>query len=64
MDRRAVWFGEETSDAVYERERLRAGNRIQGPAIVVQMDSTTAIPPGWQAVVDEVGNLVLESERS
>ena len=60
VGRRTVWFGEETTAAIYERDKLRAGNRIQGPAIVVQMDSTTAIPPGWQAVVDGVGNLVLE----
>jgi N-methylhydantoinase A len=61
VDRRAVWFGEETSAAIYERERLRAGNRIEEPAIVVQMDSTTVIPPGWEALVDGVGNLVVKA---
>ena len=30
----------------YERERLRAGDRLVGPAIVEQYDTTTVIPPG------------------
>lgn len=60
IDRRTVWFEEETSAPVYERTKLLAGQRIAGPAIVVQMDSTTAIPPGWQATVDSWGNLMVE----
>ena len=31
---------------VYDRERLRHGNRIAGPAIVEQMDATTVVLPG------------------
>ena len=45
---------------VYERARLLAGNRIQGPAIVEQMDSTTVIPPGFAAGVDRYGNLLID----
>jgi N-methylhydantoinase A len=45
---------------MYERERLHAGNRIQGPALVLQMDSTIVVPPGWGGVVDSYGNLALE----
>ena len=43
----------------YLRERLRCGNRVPGPALVLQMDSTTVIPPGWVAEVDRWGNLVV-----
>ena len=39
---------------------LRAGNRIEGPAIVNQYDSTTVIPPGIAAHVDRYGNIVIE----
>jgi len=45
---------------LYDRERLRAGNRIQGPAIVEQMDATTLIVPGAIATVDRYLNLLLE----
>jgi N-methylhydantoinase A len=47
---------------IYDRERLRAGHRFDGPAIVVQMDATTAVPPDWRATVDAWGNLVLETK--
>jgi N-methylhydantoinase A/oxoprolinase/acetone carboxylase beta subunit len=44
----------------YDREQLLAGNRLQGPAIVNQYDSTTVIPPGIGAHVDRFGNIVIE----
>jgi N-methylhydantoinase A/oxoprolinase/acetone carboxylase beta subunit len=44
----------------YDREALRAGNRLTGPAIVNQYDSTTVIPPGVGAHVDRFGNIVVE----
>ena len=42
----------------YERTGLLAGNRIEGPAVVTQLDATTIIPPGAEAEVDRFGNLV------
>ena len=45
---------------LYQRDLLHHGNVIQGPAVVLQMDSTTSIPPGWTAQVDGYGNLVVE----
>lgn len=44
----------------YDREALEAGNRLDGPAIVNQYDSTTVIPPGVSARVDASGNIVIE----
>jgi N-methylhydantoinase A len=38
---------------------LPAGAAFDGPAIVEQMDSTIVVPPGWQAEVDDYGNIVL-----
>ena len=45
--------------AVYDRARLQAGNRIEGPAIVTEMDSTTLVLPGHVGVVDEYGNIII-----
>jgi N-methylhydantoinase A len=45
------------SAAVYARDRLRTGDRIDGPAVVQQVDATTVIEPGAVAVVDRIGNL-------
>jgi N-methylhydantoinase A/oxoprolinase/acetone carboxylase beta subunit len=43
--------------SVYARGRLAAGTRLAGPAIVEQPDTTTVIPPGWTAAVEDSGNL-------
>jgi N-methylhydantoinase A len=44
---------------LYRREALRAGHIFVGPAIVLQPDCTTCIPPGFDARVDDYGNLVI-----
>ena len=48
-----------TQCPVYDRESLRAGHALTGPAIVEQLDSTTPIFPGDTAVVDRAGNLII-----
>jgi N-methylhydantoinase A len=47
---------------VYDRDRLRAGNCIAGPAIVEQMDATTVVLPGMAARVEPYLNLILEAQ--
>jgi N-methylhydantoinase A len=58
-DRRVLLPGERRARraTVYRRELLRAGNRLAGPAIVEQMDSTTLILSGQLARVDAEGNV-------
>ena len=53
-----------SSCPVYDRDRLAAGNRIAGPAIVEQMDATTVILPGMTARVEPYLNLILEAPMS
>ncbi len=43
----------------YRREALLAGHRIEGPAIVDQLDSTTVLLPGQTALTDRYGNLII-----
>ena len=44
----------------YDRELLRAGDRIEGPAVIEQYDSTTVVPPGLVAEIDRYGNIVID----
>ena len=54
------YYEQEWHDAViYDREKLGVATVIPGPAIVVEMDSTTLILPGHAATVDKVGNLLI-----
>jgi N-methylhydantoinase A len=48
----------------YRRHLLPVGEPFGGPAVVVQKDSTTVIPPGWSALNDAVGNLILRLGRA
>jgi len=47
---------------LYERSKLLAGNRIAGPAIVTEMDSTSLVLPGHVAVQHKGGSLLLWPE--
>ena len=49
----------ELETPLYDRDLLASGNRVAGPALVVQLDTTTVVPPGWQGEVDAYGNLLL-----
>ena len=56
----AVFAGGPTATHLYDRDKLGTGNQISGPAIVLQMDTTLVMPPGWSGKVDSYGNLLLE----
>ncbi len=44
---------------IYDRGKLTVGIVVPGPAIVLEMDSTTVILPKHDAKVDKVGNLLI-----
>lgn len=44
---------------IYNRENLHEGLTVTGPAIVLEMDSTTVVLPGYAAGVDTIGNLLI-----
>ena len=59
---RQVFFSEAggfTETNIYDRYRLTAGLRIDGPAVVEEMDASTLIHPGFRADVDNFGNLLI-----
>jgi N-methylhydantoinase A len=62
MEKRPVWFsGHSVASAVYERNGLRSGQRLRGPAIIAEYSATTFVPPGFNFRVDAPGNLLIES---
>ncbi|WP_111396139.1 hydantoinase/oxoprolinase family protein [Humitalea rosea] len=46
---------------VLDRARLGAGARFAGPAIVTQLDATTLVPPGWDAMIEPTGVMMLHA---
>ncbi len=63
IERVPVRFDRDRQTWLYERSELRSGDRLRGPAVVLQLDATTVVPPGWQGRVDRTGNLILEQKR-
>ncbi|HKV28087.1 MAG TPA: hydantoinase/oxoprolinase family protein [Candidatus Acidoferrales bacterium] len=64
MQHRDFFFGGRTMKAkVYDRARMRAGNRFRGPAIVAEYSATTVVLPGWNVRIDAYGNLLMERGR-
>ena len=66
---REAWFrvdGQlmELPTRFFAREALAAGNRIEGPAVINQYDTTTVVPPGLTAEIDRFGNIVVWIEQS
>jgi N-methylhydantoinase A len=61
---RPVWFAATgfVATPIHDRDAIRRTDRIAGPAIIEQMDTTTVVPPGWTATVDAAANLLLVRE--
>ena len=55
-----MWCGGvEMDGAIYDRAKLKAGDKIKGPAIVSEMDSTTVVFPDHVAEVDPFGLILI-----
>ncbi len=58
--RDAVMAGSWTTTPFLRRSALPVGVPVDGPAVVIDATGTTVVEPGWQAVVNDLGDLVLE----
>lgn len=56
----AIWAdGQEHPAVIYDRAKLKAGDRVIGPAIICEMDSTTVLLPDHVAEVDPYGLILI-----
>ena len=59
-----LWMdGREQDAVIYDRSKLKQGDRIPGPAIITEMDSTTLVESGCIATIDAVGNILINPEQ-
>lgn len=61
LSERPVCFAESgfITTPIYHRERLSAGSRLEGPAVIEEVDSTTLVHPGQRLSVDDYGVIAL-----
>ncbi|WP_259782721.1 hydantoinase B/oxoprolinase family protein [Aestuariispira ectoiniformans] len=55
----AYMAGNDCKAPVYDRDAMKPGNVVNGPAVIKERTGTNVIEPGWQAVMTEIGNLVI-----
>jgi N-methylhydantoinase A len=61
IDEHRVYFDTDfLATPIYDRTRLRPGNRMAGPAIITEMDSTTVILPSFTGEVDRYFNILIK----
>jgi N-methylhydantoinase A len=66
LDRRPIIFdelAEPIETPVFLRDALTAGTAFEGPAVIEQLDSTTLVPPGVRAEVDQWLNIRIHIEE-
>ncbi|MFO1190237.1 MAG: hydantoinase/oxoprolinase family protein [Alphaproteobacteria bacterium] len=58
-----MMFGSTWYDAaIWERDDMRQTTVVAGPARIDQADTTTVVPPGWVARLDQFGNIDIHKE--
>ena len=63
VEQHRVFFdGNFVTANIYDRNLLAAGNRVAGPAVITQKDSTTLIHPGYAGEVDAYLNILIDPE--
>ncbi|RFU64877.1 hydantoinase/oxoprolinase family protein [Peribacillus glennii] len=51
---------EKVETKFYQREKIPGDTEFHGPCIVLQKDTTTVIPPGCTAYIEEFGNMIIK----
>ena len=60
IETRPVWIGgKRVKTSIYDRDELKHGHQIKGPAIIGEYSSTTLVPAGFVCEVDALLNLIL-----
>ncbi|MDR3438008.1 hydantoinase B/oxoprolinase family protein [Telmatospirillum sp.] len=60
IDRLNLWVGGEAAEAsVYDCLSMAPGDKVAGPAVLIDPNSTTVVMRDWQATVNAKGHLVL-----
>lgn len=54
--------GRKVTLALYKRDELRGGTKLQTPCIVTEYSATTLIPGDWTARMDPFGNLIIAAD--
>ncbi len=56
-----IFFNDDYKDCdFFDRDKMQPGQKIKGPAVIIEKTGTNVIEPGWQAELTPLGDLYLE----
>jgi N-methylhydantoinase A len=55
--------GDFVTTRIYERDRLFAGNKFAGPAVIEEADSTVIVPPSYTVEIDPHGRIIMSAKK-
>jgi N-methylhydantoinase A/oxoprolinase/acetone carboxylase beta subunit len=58
------YHGKDKVSSVYDRSLLKPGNKISGPALIIDLESTTFIPPDFSVEIDEYLNIIMSPKET
>ncbi|MBX2913902.1 MAG: hydantoinase B/oxoprolinase family protein [Cyclobacteriaceae bacterium] len=58
-----MWAAKWVNASVYQWEKLRPGATLEGPALIVSQNSTTAVPDGWRFELDQHNHALVTQSR-
>ena len=58
----AMLYGIENNVPIYHRDKLSCGEKLTGPALIIETVTTTYLAPHWQCKVDKSGCLILSKK--
>jgi len=62
--KREVIFNQEVHQTdVLSRQKIKTNNKFKGPAVIEESTATTVVPPNYNIVKDDFGNIIISKEK-
>ena len=52
--------GERHATRLYDREEMKPGCKVSGPAVIIEANATTVVEPGWAAEINRYDQMILD----
>ena len=48
---------------VLSRDKIKINNKFKGPAVIEESTATTVVPPNYNIVKDDFGNIIISKDK-
>ena len=62
---RKIIFNQKSHDTkVFSRHKIEKNNKFTGPAVIEESTATTVVPPNYNIIKDDFGNIIITKDSS